>query len=173
MRKIIIIGTLHAGLTDEIELKHLLEKYNPDQVFVEIAQEDIDKGKINSYPPEMISIYGWAIEQDIVVNGFDSKINTLRERLTNKDNQAVIEEQKKIMKNFNWKDMNKEKNNGLLHIPSLDLLVDKEKEAKRELEMLAKINSVMVSQGTVLIVTGCGHLNFFEKMLPDAIFPLR
>lgn len=173
MKKIIIIGTLHAGLTPENELKEILEKSNPDQLLVEIAKEDIKKGKLGFYPPEMVISYTWAKKNRIKVNGFDSKIDVLMKGISEEDNQRVIEEQKKLMGNFTWKDMNKTENFKKLNTDSAKKLVDPEKEEKREFEMLKDIKNSMLGTGTILIVTGCGHLNFFEKHIKNAIFPFR
>ena len=52
-------------------------------------------------------------------------------------------------------------------------LIDLDKEIKRESEMLRNIRNVIVKKGIVLILTGCGHLDFFEKNIKDAIFPFR
>ena len=79
MGRIIIIGTLHAGMTSEKELKVILEKYNPYQILVEISQKDINNGAIDSYPSEMIFAYRWAKNRGKKINGFDAKINTLKE----------------------------------------------------------------------------------------------
>ena len=50
MRKIIIIGTLHVGLTPDNELKEVLEEYNPDQILVEIDEKDLGKKKFLQSP---------------------------------------------------------------------------------------------------------------------------
>ncbi len=173
MGRIIIIGTLHAGMTSEKELKVILEKYNPYQILVEISQKDINNGAIDSYPSEMIFAYRWAKNRGKKINGFDAKINTLKAEMTEEDNQKVIEEQKKIMENFSWKDMNKPENLQMLDTDSEKNLIDLDKEIKRESEMLRNIRNVIVKKGIVLILTGCGHLDFFEKNIKDAIFPFR
>ncbi len=175
MRKIIIIGTLHAGLTPENELKEVLEKYSPDQLLVEIVEEDVKKEKFDSYPPEMIFVYKWAKKNKIKVNGFDSKIDVFSKGMAEEDNEKVIQEQKILMNNLNlkWKDMNKAENLKKLDTDSAKKLVDPEKEAKRESEMLKNIKKSMIRGGTIVIITGCGHLEFLERHIKDAIFPFR
>ena len=172
MRKLIVIGTLHAGLTPEEELIEAIKKCSPNQLLIEIAEKDIKKNKIEAYPSEMIAAYKWAIKNKIRVDGFDSKINTLKEGMTEKDNQAAIKEQKKIMKEFTWKDMNKPENNKKLKIDAAKRLIDYKKEEKRDIEMLQNINNQMITDGVIVIVTGCRHLDFFEKNL-KAFFPYR
>jgi len=83
-----------------------------------------------------------------------------------------IGDQKKAMKNLTWKDMNKKNNLMLLDVSSEEKLIDKKKEIKREQEMLKNIKKKL-GTGNTLIITGCGHLNFFERNLKNAIFPLR
>lgn len=176
MRKIIIVGTLHAGLTPKNELREVLDKFNPDQVLVEIIQKDINNKKFDSYPPEMIFVFKWANNKGILVKGFDYEINVLKKKMTEEDNKKVIEEQKELMRKtekFNWKDMNKEENLKLLRIESAEKLVDPKKERKREIKMLKNINKVMISKGVVVIITGVGHLGFFQRNIKDALFPFR
>ena len=173
MKKIIIIGTLHAGLTPKNELKEVLEKYNPNQLLIEIAEEDIKNREFYSYPLEMVFAYDWANKNKVKVNGFDLKIDVLRKGMKEEDNQKVIEEQKKLMNNFSWKDMNKAENLKKLDTDSAKNLVDSKKEEKREFEMLKNIKNSMIDNGKILIITGCGHLDFFEKHIINAVFPFR
>lgn len=173
MKKVIIIGTLHAGLTQENELKEILKKYNPNQLLIEVAQADIKNGKLNSCPPEMVFAYNWAKKNKIRVNGFDSKIDVYKKGITEEDNKRVIKEQKKLMKNLSWKEMNKSENLKKINTSSARKLVNPEKEEKREYEMLKNINKAMIYNGTILIVTGCGHLDFLKRYVKGAIFPLK
>jgi len=173
MKKIIIIGTLHAELTPEDELREVLEKYSPDQLLLEIAEEDVKNKKIDSYPPEMIFAFNWAKNNKVRLNGFDSKIDSLNKGLTKEDEEKAIQEQKAVMKNFTWRDMNKLENLKKLYTDSVENLIDWRKEEKRELEMLNNIKSSMIQEGVILILTGCGHLAYFERRIKDAIFPFR
>lgn len=172
-RKIIVIGTLHAGITPNNELKEIIESFEPNQLLIEIANDDIVKNDINSYPPEMIFAFEWAKNNNVKVAGFDSKINVFREGVMPKDNQAIIEKQKKLIKNLSWKDFNKIENEKLLDIDGLDELIDQDKEKVRESEMLKNIETNIAESGTIVIITGTAHLNFFEQNIKDAIFPFR
>jgi len=173
MRKIIIIGTLHAGITPKNELKKYLDYAKPDQVLVEIAEADLRRDRLDSYPTEMVYALNWARKRNILVNGFDCSLNTLRKGMTADDNQRVIREQKKLMKDLTWKDLNKSRNLKKLNTASAKKLVDPEKEKRREIGMFRNIQKTMIEKGTILILTGCGHLNFFEKHIKEANFPLR
>ena len=55
--------------------------------------------------------------------------------MNEKDNQRAIEEQREIMKNFTWKEMNKSKNLKRLDTESSKKLVDQGKEKERESEI--------------------------------------
>jgi hypothetical protein len=171
MQKIIVIGTLHAGLTPNSELEELLNKYKPDQLLIEMRDEDLKKGHIKLYPREMQFAYRWGKQQNIIMNGFDSLIDTLSKGMREANNLKVIEKQKKIMKQYNWKDMNKPKNNKLLEKAAKGLC-DPKKEIMKNQEMIRNIEKIK-KKGTIIILTGCAHLDFFEKHLPRAKFPLR
>jgi hypothetical protein len=173
MKKIVIIGTLHGGLTPESELFDVLEKFKPVNLLVEIAQEDIDNGEIRSYPPEMIFAYKWGVDNKVKVGGFDYKMNIFAEGKTQIDNQDVINKQKKAMDGFTWKDMNKDENMKILDVPSENDLVDKDKESEREKRMLENIERKLADDPIILIVTGCVHLKLFEENIKGAIFPFR
>lgn len=172
-KKIIVIGTLHAGITPNNELKEVIERLKPDQLLIEIANDDIAENNLSSYPPEMIFALEWAKINNIKVVGFDSKINVFREGVMPKDNQAMIEKQKKIIKKISWKDFNKIENEKLLDVDGLDELIDHDKERARENEMLKNIEANIIERGTIVLITGTAHLNFFERNIKDAIFPFR
>jgi pheromone shutdown protein TraB len=172
-RKIIVIGTLHAGITPNNELKEVIESFKPNQLLVEIVNDDIIKNDLSSYPPEMVFAYEWAKNSNVKVAGFDSKINVFREGVMPEDNQAMIEKQKKLMKKLSWKDFNKIENEQLLDVDGLDELIDQGKERVRKNEMLKNIEANIAESGTILIITGTAHLNYFELNIKDAIFPFR
>ncbi len=170
MLKIIIIGTLHVGLTPNKDLEEIFLNYKPTQILSEINQGDINNNNISEYPPEMIFAYKWATENKIKVNGFDSKIDVFKKGVTDRDNQNLIAKQKEIISNYSWRDFNQVEKEKLLNVGDI---TDQQKERDREIEMLNNINKVMVEQGVVLIITGCAHLNFFEENIKNAIFPFR
>jgi len=178
MRKIIFIGTLHGGITSKHELKELLERYSPNQVLVEVTEEDLDMNKLESYPEEMQFAVGWARDNRIKVNGFDSSIEVTKGGFTDEDNKKLMKNQIELLseKNRDWKDLNKPENLEMLDNDartSLEPFVDFEKELEREHEMLFNINKKAIKEGVIVVITGAGHLNFFEKNFSDAEFPLR
>jgi len=78
-----------------------------------------------------------------------------------------------LIKNLTWKDFNKKENEKLLDVEGISEIVDSNREKAREIEMLNNINKYIIENGTVLIITGTAHLNFFEKNIKTAIFPFR
>ncbi len=170
---IYIIGTIHAGFTPFKELKTILEKLNPNQLLVEIAEVDLKKEKLKNYPPEMVLAYKWAKKNKVKVYGFDSKINELRKGVTKKDTKILIEKQKKLMIGYTWKDMNKKKIMKILSVPLVNKLIDPKILKRRQKEMLRNIKRMIDNKGIVIILTGAGHLSFLEKHFKKAIFPFR
>ncbi|MBU0530931.1 hypothetical protein KJ910_00325 [Patescibacteria group bacterium] len=165
MKKIIILGTLHAGLTPNEDLVAELKRIKPDQLLVEIADEDLQSGQIESYPSEMIAAYQWAQEQGLPVAGFDAKINVFRSGMTEADNDRVIELQKVQLGDLTWKDLNEPENFNRLNIPEYEKLVDPDQERRRWQAMVENIKNVIADEGTILILTGCGNLKFLRQEL--------
>lgn len=170
MQKIIFIGTIH-GFTPIKDLEEIFEKYKPNQILIEICQKDVLNNSIESYPKEMIEAYHWAKNNKIKVVGFDSKINVFAEKKTEEDNKKVIEEEGEIIKKHGWKDFNKEKFLELLDKLE-NGLTDERKFRLRQEKMFCNITDNL-AEGTNIIITGAGHLKFFENKFPVAIFPLR
>jgi hypothetical protein len=175
MRKITIIGTIHGGFTPNEELKDVLEKYRPHQLFVEIAEEDVAKNKLKDYPPEMVFAMNWAKENKIKVNCFDITENSLKKGVTKKEIKNLNKDADELIKRnkFTWMDLNEEGKQKIFDTPAYLNAVDWKKEKARELKMLANIKKAMRKSGTIVIVTGAGHLKFFEKHLKGAEFPFR
>ena len=78
-----------------------------------------------------------------------------------------------MIKKLSWKDFNKIENEKLLDVDGLDELIDQNKERVRENEMLQNIEANIIESGTIVVITGTAHLNFFERNIQDAIFPFR
>lgn len=177
MRKIYIIGTLHNMLPKyKEELKSLLEDINPDQVLVEIVDKDLKTKKIRKYPKEMRFAYRWGMKHDKKTNGFDTPIDVVKKSVTKKELKKAEEEALSIIDKYGltWKDFNKPKYE---HIKEIDILenqiIDRPKDKLRQRQMLENIQKMIIEDGTVLILTGAGHLSFFEQNIKEAIFPLR
>ena len=163
-RQLIIIGTLHAGLAPHAELQSVLEQYRPDQLLVEIAQEDLTNKSFSTYPDEMVFAQEWAIKNKVPVHGFDAKISVLAEGKTEKDNQKAIQEAKQLMKSYTWKDMNVSEIQAKLETKRAKSLIDPIKNLKREQTMLKNIEDALIGVGTVVVVTGTGHLDFLKRI---------
>jgi len=173
MQNLIFIGTLHARFTPHGELRAVLEQYQPEMLLVEISQADLESDTTQKYPDEMVFAAAWAKENGISVYGFDSDIEVHVEGLTETDNQAVIDEQRAIPLTYNRKDANKSAVNEALKTPLAVAQIDPLKWDQREHEMEKNINQLLDSTKRIVIITGVGHLDYFEKQFPQAVFPFR
>lgn len=172
MAHIVVIGTIH-GRTPRRELEEVLDEISPDLLLVEIAEEDLKKEEIEKYPEEMVAACQWAKENGVQTHGFDVDIDVFRKGVGEEENERVIELQKEVMGKISWKNMNQEENLKLLDIPEARSLVDHKKEEEREKLMLSNIKGHIEHEGTVVVITGCGHLEFLEQEVPSAHFPFR
>jgi hypothetical protein len=172
MRKIYFIGTLH-GFTKENELEEILVQLEPNQLIVEIEENDIQKNRMSGYPVEMIWATNWARKRRIKVFGMDCDINVLEENKTSEDEKKLLKRERKIINEYGWKNFNQESYLKLLNFPEDEGIVDKSKFGSRQEKMLENIKSNTIRNGNIVVLTGAGHLAFFEEKIPSAIFPLR
>ncbi len=173
MQKIVIIGTLHGEYTPKKELEEILNFYSPNQIFVEIYQGDINKNYLEKYPQEMIFALNWARSKKVELSGFDSEIDIFKGGFSASKNQKIIDQQKPVLNKFNWKDFNKKEIFNKINSLAEKKFIDSAANFIREEEMLNNIKKKIIPDGVVLILTGCGHLDFFEKKIKKADFPLR
>lgn len=169
---LIFIGTLHAGFTPIDELAQILDKFSPDQLLIEIAQADIDANKIDSYPPEMKFALEWAKKHNVDYAGFDTGVSVLAEGKTQADNEAVIDEEEKVIREHDWKDFNKKEYLDRLHAVSDRTLIDWQKWDEREQQMTENIRKTARGDRTV-VLTGAGHIDYFTEAFTEAEFPFR
>jgi hypothetical protein len=186
MRKIYVIGVIH-NFVSEKETTDILEKYNPDQVFIELRQEHLETKKFKEYGKEFFYVSKWCKKNNKIINGFDY---CAKNWLTTKDMTKIDKKNLKnitdkylaiLVKKYEWKKFNQKKYMKLFYES------DYYKRAKsipfikhiykilplRQKMMLKNIRKRMIKKGTVLIITGAGHLDFFEKNIKGAIFPFR
>ncbi len=176
MQRVVIIGTLHLGLTPLNELKSTLETLKPNQVLVELPQNIEDKIKTESSSNEMVFAANWAQINNIPVGCFDvDEGNTLKDGISenNEDYLDLVKQQVSEIKAFSWKELNndrlwREGRLGKIERKLYTDCVDNKKDEAREERMLENIKRLMLPNGTIVILTGIGHLNFFEKNLPDS-----
>jgi hypothetical protein len=121
----------------------------------------------------MQAAFAWSKKNKIPARGFDARISCFNPGKTKRDNEKAIKEAEKIIKKFNWKDFNKPQYLKKLFTKSYYELVDLRQWKKREAQLANYILSRSKKlEGTIAIVTGCGHIPFFRKRFPDARFPL-
>jgi len=169
---LIFIGTLHLGLTPEDELIKIIEGFKPTQLLVEIHNDDIRNERIEEYPDEMKSIVNWATNKHIEVSGFDSKIQPMKEKVSEVDLKNLLNEQMAIIKKHNWKDFNSIQLENALKTKSWYKVIDEAKDKERELEMYDNIIRLADDSHITVVVTGSGHIPFFKVKISDAQFPL-
>ncbi len=156
------------------EMESIIRKTNPDQILVEIARKDLKSKRIRKYPKEMQFAYKWAKAHKKKSGGFDFDIDITKKNLSKAQQKIIVGKMFKLAKNIDWKDFNKrkykyQKEQDML----LDNIIDHKKHKLRQRKMLSNIRKMMIKNGTILILTGASHLNFFEKHLKNAEFPFR
>ena len=177
MRKIYIIGTLHNMLPKhQEELESLLEELNPAQVLVEIVRKDLETKNTRKYPKEMRFAYKWGIKHGKKTDGFDAPLDVVKKSITKRELKRVEKEAISVIDKYGltWKDFNKSKYEHIKEVDRLEnKIIDRPKDKLRQRKMLENIYKMMIEDGSILILTGAGHLSFFERNFKGAIFPLR
>lgn len=180
MKKVIIIGTIHLNCTPKGELEEVLRDINPDKVLVELTNNELNGDlREDSIRDEMFVAYDWGVRNKKMVDYFDTEYNTLKDGVTGKESEFLQYELrcKKLLKDYSWKDLNKEEPWNIPEVAKLEDEIEKkyfddEKSKKREYKMLDNIRSKLID-GTNVIITGAGHLSFFKREMPEAILPFR
>lgn len=173
MQELIFIGTLHGGLTPSGELTAMLKELQPNQILVEIDQDDLESDTLKAYPQEMVAVSRWARGQGIPATGFEAKMNVKKSGVTDADEERLWQEQGDIIRRHDWKDFNKKENDGILDTESWSSIVDQKKWDDREAQMRENILKGAKKEGRTVVVTGSGHIPFFVEAFPHARFPLR
>jgi len=175
MGEIYIIGTEHDMLPRrKNEFQSLLKTLNPDQILVEIVQKDLKSGKTGKYPKEMVFAAKWGNKNKKVVMGFDAPIEIARKDNTKQRYIDVLNKVRKLVKGLSWEDINRKSYPHKTEVSRLIMeLIDKKKHDAREKQMLKNVRKMTLKDGKILILTGAMHLDFFEKHIKGAIFPLR
>ncbi len=179
MLSIYLVGTLHGGLTPHTELQTILEELKPQQVFVELTDKEVlslVEGK-SLFRDEMVFIYNWARKYGVEVVNYDIENDILKPGVNGSEPEfrRLVGEQKKILDQFSWKDLNKSENWDIsedfqeLDVQLHKLFLDKDKGVIREQGMFERINKSILEEGIVVVFCGTGHLQFFKENLADSI----
>jgi hypothetical protein len=173
-RKIIVIGTMHNMFPKaKGELDRILEKINPDQVFVEIDSKDLNSKALNSYPKEMIFAYKWALKNKKVIGAFDIDMELNKKESTQEKENKIEKDWMNKYAKKDWRYFNKDTSKIRESIWTIEKILDKKKILTRQKIMLKNIKNLALKEGTILVLTGAFHLDFFSKNLKGAIFPYR
>jgi pheromone shutdown protein TraB len=174
VRTIYVIGTAHTMMPQrEMELKLLLQVVDPDEVFVQIDDEDMKYGNLHLSPKEMVFAHKWAAQRNKKVVCFDKRMDVGSFFLNDEKKKEVRDEMAHLIAGTNWKEFNRINSDVYKKFDRLKLLlVDENKERERHYAMLANIERELIGKGKILVLVGIGHLPFFERNLKDALFPL-
>lgn len=178
MRKLIVIGTVHNMLPKhKNELQSILKKINSDQILVEIDREiNLHSNQIKKFPKEMIFAYKWGIKNNKQVDVFDTNKygNQIKKSVTKKELKRAEKDFLTIFKRYDWKMMNHPNPKDEEKYKKIESqFIDYKRLKARRKVMLSNIRKLALKEGKILILTGAGHLDFFEKHLKKAIFPFR
>lgn len=170
MRQVYIIGTIHNQVLRK-EINNILDKLNPNQILLEIVNSHLNSNKISKYPAEMRLAYEWAKKHNKNVKGFEVK-SSRKDNLTNQEIK-IVKKVNEYVASKDWKYFNKKRHMDQIEklLRPLPLLTREDKS--RQKRMLKNIRKHMIRNGRIVIITGIGHLNFFEKHIPEAKFPFR
>lgn len=179
MKEVLVIGTIHLNWTPKDELEEALRNLRPDKLHVELSPEELNKPREDSIRDEMFVAYDWAARNNIPVSVFDIDEDILKDGVTGKESEFMAHElkEKELLKNYTWKDLNSAKPWQEPVIAALEKEIvkkyfNKEKSELREHKMLKNVKDGLI-EGRNVIVTGAGHLNFFEREIPSAELPFR
>lgn len=176
MQTILVIGTVHTMMPEhQQELENILRVINPDQIFTEVSEEDLQKENFKDYPQEMVYAYHWARKMGKRVNGFDApSFLDISDSTVSEDMKRQLgREAGHLIAVVNWKYFNKTDTELYKRLSLFtERIIDKEKHKERQEIMLQNIQKHMIPQGKILILTGSFHLPFFQKKLKNALFPL-
>lgn len=178
--KIFVIGTLHLGLTPHVELKKVLEDISPDQILVELSGDRIIYDTTARGSDEMVYAKEWAEENDIAIGLYDVDCSVLKDSVLKDDVEykELVNRQVVLLQDSSWKEQNKKNTNidselGEIEQELMSKFIDVKKWASREEVMLKNIMELILQDGTVVILTGTMHLDFFENSKLGAELPLR
>lgn len=172
MRNIFLLGTVPCMMPEKaFELRLLLKVMNPDQIFVEVTDNDIHVSKALE-TDEMMFIAEWGKQNNKKVVGhcFVSDCTLL---LDEDRKRLLTEEFSNLIAVNNWKAFNKLDTEVFHQFYNLcSMMVDMNKVEEKQKKMLENIERRMVPNGKILVVTEALNLKFFEQNLKNAVIPL-
>jgi hypothetical protein len=139
-------------------------------VLVETLPENVLSEKFDSYRSEMELAYRWARNNQKQVRGFDCDMATQSDDPNKEKFEKAVAEYINFVADKSWRDASIEAIGhriAIIDAPMFDL----KKAAARQWCMLRNIQSELPSEGTVLILTGVYHSDFFRKNFEGAHFP--
>jgi len=170
MNELYVIGTsqLESAIIGIVEL---LNSFSPSQLFIEMTDDDVKTVDINHYEPDFIAAYNWARYNNVLIRGIDHSVSYF---LDNIPFEAFlkIEELKNSFLDTDFKELNKRKYDEMYN-NIISTFFNVEKYAERIEGMINNIRENMIYGAKSVALIGVGNLPYFEKNLPEAVFPFR
>ena len=172
MRKVILIGTVHLGLTPIDELIDEVISHNPDRILIEIDQD-------GNGAQEMKQLLQWCKDNSAEYHCFDEAAPA-EQSASGPTEKEIVDFTKAIqdkLQGVSWKDLNnpsvwKETGAEEINQAFTDKFYDPEKIKDRE-KLLDKNISNLLTEGTNVVVTGAGHMTRLLDSIPGSTAPLR
>lgn len=167
-------------LTRKNDLRRILEEIKPDQLLLELPEEAGARVEAARHSDEMAFADRWARTKGVSTGYFDVDMSILRDGISEEDPEymELVNREVAELQAYSWQELNRKEPWQMGKLASTQRefwrrFFDEEKWDRREKGMLENIRRLRKSNGTVLILTGAGHLDFFQRELPDAEFRLR
>lgn len=172
MKEVILIGTIHLGLTPIEELVSEVVTYNPDRVLIEVDKE-------GNGAEEMKLLLDWCKENNVEYRCFDTAVPAEKSasRPTQREIIGFAELIKKKLHGVSWKDLNNRltwESTGAEDVNQAftDKFYDLDKIETRN-KLIEQNIPPLLTEGTNVVVTGAGHLTHLLAAIPGSTAPLR
>lgn len=179
MKKVILLGTVHGDFTPRKELIKEVEKHKPDQLFIELTQQEVSNGKEESIRKEMFYVLEYAIENKIPYILFDIDESCFKDEISENEIEQASDwgEILEYFNKFSWQELNNRAPNEIKKIKELkeediDKYFDRAKIKSRESKIEKNIITELID-GTNVVVTGNAHLTHMLSGIPNSFAPLR
>lgn len=172
MKQVILIGTVHLGLTAIDELTEEVLSHKPDRVLIE-ADKDGNGAQ------EMQLLLSWCKNNNIEYRCFDESLPAEKEsgRPNPEELESFTKEIKDKLSSVSWKDLN---NRSVWESTGAETINQAFTEKFYDANKIKDRNKLidqnippLLAEGINVIVTGAGHLSHLLESIPGSVAPLR
>ncbi len=167
MSQLYIVGTAHNPADD---LESVVRSIRPQQLLLEIVDEELRRGELEDQLPEMMAMYHFAKGQGILVRGFDARVDIIIPIVTQEDLLYADGVARKYG-TLGFQELNKRQYDEVWE-KIARMAINPEAHAQRQGAMVENIREMRMP-GDNLLFCGIGHLQYLERTIPDAVFPFR